>query len=89
MFSVLISVVVEGLEEVCKKKNLHPYIGLQLTSELLRLTSLSLLTCVYNISNIQPELWNVGTFLSLNKTKTIRLSNPMSQYFIHNKTSRT
>lgn len=57
MFSVLISVIVEGLEEVWKIIFLHPYIGLQLTSGLLRLTSLSLLTCVYKISNIQPKLW--------------------------------
>ncbi len=65
MFSVLISVVVEGLEEVWEMIFLHSCIGLQLTSGLLRLTSLSLLTCLYNISNIQPEFrkcWDVFKF---------------------------
>ncbi len=33
---------------------------------------------------IQPEL--MGRFLNLNKMKTKRLSNHMSQYFIHNRT---
>ncbi len=36
--------------------------------------------------NYNPNSRNVGTFINLNKMKTKRLSNHMSQYFIHNRT---
>ncbi len=36
---------------------------------------------------LQPEFWKCwDVFLNLNKMKTKRLSNHMSQYFIHNRT---
>ncbi len=69
-------------EAGAKKINIEKF-----TFKVVQIKSLAMHITNQNEVLIQPEFqkcWDV--FLNLNKMKTRRLSNHMSQYFIHNRT---